>query len=238
MSNELQNRTVLIVGRGSGIARSVALAAGNAGARVVVASRDRNALAAAYEGTAMHIERVDLTDEASIVALADHVGSVDHVVSAASARARGRVADLDPAAVLDSFHTKVVGPMMLAKHFAPKMPTDGSFVFFSGASARKAALGMLAVAATNGAVEVLARSLAVDIAPIRVNAIAPGTIDTGAYDGLGAAVKAELYAKRAELNPAQRMGQSDDIASAVLLALTNTFLTGTTLVVDGGETLV
>jgi NAD(P)-dependent dehydrogenase (short-subunit alcohol dehydrogenase family) len=118
------------------------------------------------------------------------------------------------------------------------MPRDGSFVLFSGSSARKPSIGMLAVAATNGAVDVLTRSLAVELAPIRVNAVSPGTIDTGAYDGLGEQVKSDLFAQRAELNPARRIGASEDIADAVLFALANGFLTGISLAIDGGEPLV
>ncbi|GAA1298616.1 hypothetical protein Psi02_69420 [Planotetraspora silvatica] len=83
------------------------------------------------------------------------------------------MADLEHDAVSLSFATKVLGPILLAKHLAPRMPRDGSFVLFSGSSARKPAIGMLAVAATNGAVDVVTRSLAVELAPIWVNAISP-----------------------------------------------------------------
>ena len=82
--------------------------------------------------------------------------------------------------MLRSLQTKVVGPILLAKHFAPRMPDDGSFVFFSGVAALEPDPGFLAVAATNGSVNTVIRSLAVELAPIRVNAISPGTIDTGA----------------------------------------------------------
>jgi NAD(P)-dependent dehydrogenase (short-subunit alcohol dehydrogenase family) len=238
MKSALTDRTVLVVGRGSGIARAVTLAVRAAGATVVVAGRDRAALAAAYDDPNIRAEEVDLTDESSIAALAQRLGSVDHVVSTASARARGTVGNLSHDVVLASFDVKVVGPMLLAKYFAPAMPSDGSFVLFSGASARKPTIGMLAVGATNAAVDVVTRTLAVELAPIRVNAISPGTVDTGAYDGLGEPAKAQLFAARASTSPAQRIGQSDDIADAVLFALTSTFMTGVSLGIDGGETLV
>lgn len=234
----LQGKKVLVIGRPSGIARAVVLAVREAGGTVVAAGRDRQALAAAYDDPGVTAERVDLADEASIAELAERLGPVDHIVSTASARARGAVADLDHDTVLASFTVKVLGPMFLAKHFAPRMPGDGSFVLFSGSSARKPAAGMLAVGATNGAADVVARGLAVELAPIRVNAISPGTIDTGAYDGLGAQRKAELFAAREAGNPVRRIGNSGDIAQAVLFALTNTFLTGVSLAVDGGEPLV
>jgi NAD(P)-dependent dehydrogenase (short-subunit alcohol dehydrogenase family) len=238
MSASLNGRTVLVIGRGSGIARATTLAIRAAGATVVVAGRDPKDLAEAYDDPGITAEEVDLTDEASITALAERLGTVDHVVSTASARARGQVSDLTPETVTLSFQTKVIGPILLAKHFAPHMPADGSFVLFSGSSARKPAPGMLAVGATNAAADVVTRSLAVELAPIRVNAVSPGTIDTGAYDGLGEQNKAALFAARTEHNPARRIGTSEDIADAVVFALTNTFMTGISLGIDGGEPLV
>lgn len=234
----LQNRTVLVIGRGSGIANAVVNAVQAQGANVVVAGRSTEALTAAYGGQDIAVEYVDLTDEASIIALAERLGQVDHVVSTGSARAKGQLADLDPTLVSLSFTTKVVGPIMLAKHFGPRMPKDGSFVLLSGSTALKPTEGMLAVGATNAAVNAVVRSLAVELAPIRVNAVSPGTIDSGAYDGLGEQKKAELFATRTETNPAGRIGYPDDIASAVVFALSNTFLTGNSISIDGGEPLV
>ncbi len=234
----LKDRRVLVVGRGSGIARAVTLAARAAGATVVVAGRDEEALAKAYDDPDVTAAAVDLTDEASVAALAERLGRVDHVVSTASARARGAVGELAHDVVLRSFDVKVLGPLLLAKHFAPRMPEDGSFVFFSGSSARKPAAGMLAVGATNAAVDALTRGLAVELAPIRVNAVSPGTIDTGAYDALGEEKKAALFASRAATSPARRVGRPEEIAEAVVFALGSTFLTGVSLGVDGGEPLV
>jgi NAD(P)-dependent dehydrogenase (short-subunit alcohol dehydrogenase family) len=148
------------------------------------------------------------------------------------------VGELTHDTMLASFDTKVLGPILLAKYFAPHLPSDGSFVLFSGATARKPSIGMLAVAATNGAVDVVTRALAVELAPIRVNAISPGTIDTGAYDALGEEKKTALFAQRSASNPVRRIGTEQDIAEAVLFALTNTFLTGVSLAVDGGEPLI
>jgi NAD(P)-dependent dehydrogenase (short-subunit alcohol dehydrogenase family) len=238
MTGSLDGQTILVIGRGSGLARAVAVAARDAGAKVVAAGRDQDALAAAYAGEpGVSTETVDLTDEASISALSGRLGSVDHVVSTASARARGRVPDLDRDAIRLSFDTKVIGPLMLAKHLAPQINPGGSFVIFSGVAAAKIAVGTLGVAITNAAADTLARSLALELAPIRVNAISPGVIDTGAWDALGEQGKAGYFADISARNPARRIGTPDDIAAAVLFALTNTFLTGQTLHIDGGEPL-
>lgn len=94
MGSALQGKTVLVVGRGSGIARSVVLLARFQGARVVAAGRDRAKLADAYDDSGISSETVDVTDDDSIAALSDRVGALDHVVSTASARARGKLADL------------------------------------------------------------------------------------------------------------------------------------------------
>jgi NAD(P)-dependent dehydrogenase (short-subunit alcohol dehydrogenase family) len=237
-AGSLQARTVLVIGRGSGIARAVALAARDAGAHVVAAGRNGDALAAAYAGEpGIGTEVVDVTDDDSISALGERLGRVDHIVSTASARARGRLQDLTRDAVRASLDTKVIGPLMLAKHLGPRINEGGSIVLFSGVAAFKIAIGTMAVAITNGAADTLTRSLAVELAPIRVNAISPGVIDTGAWDALGEQGKAEMFAAQREQNPARRIGAADDVADAVLFALTNTFLTGVTLAVDGGEAL-
>ena len=132
MTGSLKDQTVLVIGRGSGLARAIALAAQDAGAQVIAAGRDSGALAAAYAGEpGISTETVDLTDETSIAALGERLGTLDHVVSTASARARGRVPDLDRDAIRLSFDTKVIGPLMLAKHLAPRMNTSGSFVIFA-----------------------------------------------------------------------------------------------------------
>jgi NAD(P)-dependent dehydrogenase (short-subunit alcohol dehydrogenase family) len=238
MTGLLKDRTVLVIGRGSGLARASALAARDEGAQVVAAGRDAAALAAAYDGEpGVSAEHVDLTDESSIAALAGRLGAVDHLVSTASARARGRIAELDRDALRLSFDTKVIGPLMLAKHLAPRMSSDGSIVLFSGVAAAKIAVGTMGVAITNAAADTLARSLALELAPIRVNAISPGVIDTGAWDAFGEQGKAAYFAEMAARNPARRIGTAAEIAQAVLFALTSAFLTGQTLHVDGGEPL-
>jgi NAD(P)-dependent dehydrogenase (short-subunit alcohol dehydrogenase family) len=231
----LTGQRVLVIGRGSGIARAIAEAAMAEGADVIAAGRNVESLRADY-GSKASVLPVDLTDEKSVEALAAETGLIDHVVVTASARARGATVDLAPETVLLSLQTKVVGPLLVAKHFAGQVNAGGSMIFASGATGRRPAPTMTAVAATNGAVDALTRSLAVELAPIRVNAFSPGVVDSGAWDALGEA-KAGFLAERAERNPARRIGSPADIASAVTFLMTNTFVTGTTLDIDGGETI-
>ena len=237
MQGPLDNRNVVVVGRGSGIARAIVISARDAGARVVAAGQDEAQLAADYEGESdVSTQFVDLTDEASIEALGKHLGSVDHVVSTASARARGQLVDLDREAIRLSFDTKVIGPMMLAKHLAPRTNDGGSFVIFSGGSAFKIAVGTIGVAVTNGAADTLVRSLAVELAPIRAMGSLPApSIPAPGMPSVNRARRTTSlrYGKESR----QTVGTSEDVAAAALFAMTNSFVTGLMLRVDGGETL-
>jgi NAD(P)-dependent dehydrogenase (short-subunit alcohol dehydrogenase family) len=237
MRDSLKGKTVVVVGQAGGIARAVTVLARSEGARVVVAGRDKARLAAAYRETGINAEFVDVTDDSSIAALGERVGRVDHVVSAVSARARGRLDELERASLLKSFDTKVIGPLMLTKYFAAQINRGGSFVLFSGFPAFKINVGFLGVAITDGAVDFLTRSLAVELAPIRVNAISPGVIDSGAWDSLGEQGKRDHFDNVSRTNLAHRMGTAEDVADAALFAMTNTFVTGVTLKVDGGQHL-
>jgi NAD(P)-dependent dehydrogenase (short-subunit alcohol dehydrogenase family) len=237
MALSLTGSTVALIGRGSGIARGIALAAADAGANVVVAGRHPDELRKAYPDDQFAVEQVDLTDEQSIEDFAQRLGRIDHLVSTASSRARGLLRELDRDALRLSFDTKVIGPVMLAKHFVDRFTPGGSFTFFSGVAAFKPTVGYLGVAITNGAADFLGRSLALEMAPVRVNAISPGVIDTGIWDSLGDEGKADYFEHFRAHNPAHRIGTVDDITEAVLFAMTNEFLTGTTLRVDGGEPL-
>src|ERR1700678_4216006 len=105
--SSLKDRTVLVIGRGSGIAGAIAQAVGDLGGRVIAAGRHQEDLARAYSGRDVGIETVDVTDESSIAALASRIGPVDHVVSTASARARGGYRALNASLVSASFDTKV-----------------------------------------------------------------------------------------------------------------------------------
>lgn len=236
MAISLDGRTVVVIGRPTGIAGAVMAGAGAAGAKVIAAGRDPGAIRDVL-GDSVRAEELDVTDDESIARFGARVGTIDHLVSTASARARGKLPDLKRADVLTSLNTKVVGPLMLAAILRPGISPHGSFTLFSGVAAFKPAVGYLGVALTNGAADFLTRSLALELAPVRVNAISPGVIDTGIWDSLGEEGKAAYFEHLRTQNPARRIGTVDDIADAVLFAMTNPFLTGVTLRVDGGEPL-
>lgn len=229
---------VLLVSGASGIGRSIASAVLDGGGEVILAGRHRDSLDTAVSelGSGASAVTIDLGDEVSITQAAAEIGPVDHIVSLAADHANGPVAELDVDAVRKAFDAKVIGPILLAKHLAPQVREGGSFLFFSGVAAWKPAPGLSVMATTNGAVAFLTEALAVELAPVRVNALSPGIVDSGAWDSMGEG-KDALFADTARTNPARRVGRPSDIASAALSLLTNTFVTGVTLHVDGGGRL-
>ncbi|MYF87633.1 MAG: SDR family oxidoreductase, partial [Rhodospirillaceae bacterium] len=168
------------------------------------------------------------------------LGPVDHVVVTANAAATvpgaiQPVSDIDLAAAERFMRTKFWGPYHVARHAPKTLREGGSLLFFSGAAARRSLPNHTAIAATNGAVEAFAKQLAKEIAPIRVNVISPGLVDTSAYDAIPEARRNEMYAAAGASLPVGRIGTVQDIADAALFALGNRFLTGAVLDVDGGR---
>ncbi|MFB7948453.1 SDR family oxidoreductase [Kitasatospora phosalacinea] len=239
MSASLSGRRLAVIGAGSRTGRHLARAASAAGAELVLAGPDPRKLewtAGELSGPSAVLP-VDLTDESSIAAFAARLGRFDHLVSTAGLPANGPLAELQLADVRRAFDAKVIGPLLLAKHLAGQAAEDGSFTFFSGVAAWRPAPARTVMATTNGALAFLVRALAVEVAPVRVNAISPGIVDTGSWDGLGADKEAFLRSVAAR-NPARRVGTPEDLVKAVLHVIDNPYVTGTVLHVDGGGRLV
>ncbi|MCR6490377.1 SDR family oxidoreductase [Amycolatopsis sp. OK19-0408] len=227
-----EGKRLVVVGGGSGIARRIAADAHAAGAEVVLAGRNPARLTEPGVRPAF----ADLADESSLEALAETVGELDYLVALGSAPANGPLESLERDAVTKAFDAKVIGPLLLAKHFAPRFRDGGAIALFSGIAAWRPTRERAVMATTNGAVAFLAEALAVELAPIRVVAISPGIVDSGAWDRLGDA-KDEFFRRTAEANPARRVGGTADVSAATLHALANPFVTGSVLHVDGGGRL-
>ena len=118
--------------------------------------------------------------------------------------------------------------------FAPRMAPGGSITLVTGAAARAAVPGTAGLAAVNGALEAMAKVLAAELAPLRVNSISPGITATEAYAGMPGAARQAMFAAAAAKLPAGRIGEAADIADAILMAAANPFLTGATIDIDGG----
>lgn len=229
---DLSGRRVLVIGT-AGIARAVAAEVARAGGEPVLAGRDGDRAAEAADPLGARSVAIDVGDEPSVVAALAAVGPVDHVVSTAGAAAKGPVAELRVEDAERAVRAKLTGALLLAKHAAPRLPDDGSLTFFSGVVAWRPAAGLAVMAMTNGGLAHLGAALAVELAPRRVNVISPGIVDSGAWDGLGDQRDAFLD-RTARANPARRVGSPRDVARAVLAAVTNPYMTGSVLHVDGG----
>jgi len=233
----LDRKTVVIVGGSSGIGLASAAAASALGARVVMAGRSEQNLDAARRDVEGRIEarRLDMTDDASIEAFFAAVGPLDHLVITASEAALGRFLEIDTADARRFFDSKFWGPYSVARRAAPQIRHGGSITFFSGAAGSRASPGFSCGSAINAAVEALSRTLAVELAPVRVNTISPGLVETPVWETiLPAQERDALFAETAAKLPSGRIGRAEEIADAVLFLIRNAYTTGTTLFVDGG----
>ena len=225
---------ILVIGGARALGAAVSRRAVNDGYDVVIGARDlaaAEALAAEIGATAV---RIDLQDETTIAAAAGRLADgIDHIVSTGSAPHDVRAAELDHDKLMAAFTAKVIGPMLVAKHFAPVLRPNGSIVLFSGVVGWRPGPGSLVKGVANGAVEYVARHLAVDLAPLRVNAISPGVVDSGAWDRLGDG-KAGLLSKSAAGTLVGRYGESDDVVDTVMWLLRAGFISGETVHLEGG----
>lgn len=240
---------VLIVGGSSGIGLALAERLLADGASVTIAGRSAQRLDAAarhLEGARrpgsgrLRTSQVDIGREEQVRALLAGTGPLDHVVVTAAdvAGAYAPLPDFDVEAARAVLGTKLLGPWLVAKHAAGQLPPTGSITFTSGIAAYRPAAGSSMIASANGALEALARALAVELAPIRVNVVSPGWVDTPIWDTLAGDAKSERLAAMAARLPARRVGTPADLAAAYAAVLDNGFVTGTVVHVDGGHRLV
>ena len=234
----LINKMVVILGGSSGMGLATAKAAKAHGARVVIAGRSRERLQAARAvlGDEVRTVALDIGDEMGTRALFSELGPVDHVFITAGAVLFDPKLAPDAASVRPALDTRFWGAFNAAKSAAATMSTGGSITFTSGTAAMRPIRGASVAGASCGAVEAFARSLAVDLAPIRVNTIQPGLIDTPFLDTLGER-RSAIIAEYSQRLPVGRVGRAEDVADAVLFLMTNGFVTGVTLTVDGGGVL-
>ncbi|UWE10403.1 SDR family oxidoreductase [Actinacidiphila bryophytorum] len=222
MSEKLTGKRILVVGGARGIGAEIVRRTRQAGADVVVAARSGPGV------------RIDVTDETTVARAAESLGTFDHVISTASAHHDVPVPDLEHDKIQAAFSAKVVGPLLLAKHFVPRMPAHGSFLFFSGIVGWRPKPGTVVKGVSNAALAALVTHLAVELAPVRVNAVAPGVTDSGTWDRLPDERRRALYDSAAATSLAGRVGTLDDVADTALWLLGAGWVTGETVHVDGG----
>ncbi|MDJ0571761.1 MAG: SDR family oxidoreductase [Pleurocapsa sp. MO_192.B19] len=236
----LKNKRVVIIGGSSGIGLATAKMAAAEGAKVIIAGRTESKLKAAMAeiGNDVDTYTVDLTEEASIKALFEQVGSFDHLVITGPAPQFGHFLELNIEQVHQEFEGKFWGQYRAAWYGAKSISQSGSIVFMSGAYRARPVPGASSLAAVQAGIEGLARGLAIDLSPVRVNVISPGLTDTPIIQSAFADdARLKLYEEQANMLPAKRIGTPEDIAQSILYLLSNRYVTGSTLFPDGGYTM-
>ena len=236
-----EGQRVIVIGASAGIGEAAARSFAAAGAHVVITGRSKERLEAAAERIGHPVEQAELdaTDSHSVAAFFDGTGPVDHLVLAASpgAAGLGPLSGLEDADLRRAFDGKFFAHVTVLKAAQPKLRGAASVTFVSAVSARMAAPGTAGLAAVNGAVEAIVPPLAVELAPVRVNAVSPGIIDTRWWDFMPGEQRTALFEQTAAATPAGRVGRAEDVAAAVLFLAGHEFLTGTVLPVAGGANL-
>lgn len=223
----LQGKTVLVVGGATGIGFEVAKQAVKQGANVVIASRGAEALEQAKQHVnGLETFLVDVGSERSIELLEKSVGAVDHlVVTVKPALPKGPAFSQSVDTLSSAFETKVWGALRLVGHLRSNLTPEGSITLTSGVAAKKHFDGFMAASVMNAATEAMAKSLAVEMAPIRVNVVSPGFVHNHNHP------RAEDELPNLIL---KREAQANEVAQAYLFLMKNGYTTGTVVSVEGG----
>ena len=237
----LSGKRVVILGGTSGMGLATAVAAQREGAFVVVASsrkqRVERALASLQAGAEGQV--VDLSDEAQVRTLFERVGAFDHLVFTAGETLQLETLDAMQLERARGFvDVRFWGAFMAAKYGSPHIRSGGSITLTNGVAGLRPRKGWTLAASICGAMEALTRALAVELAPIRVNAVCPGLVRTELWNDMAEPAREVMYADAARRLPVGRVGEADDLAHAYLYLMREGFSTGQVIVVDGGAVLV
>ena len=229
---DVQGKKIILFGGTSGIGAAAARQLADRGAKVIAISRDPSK--AGDPGAGITLEKCDVRDGAVVEALLKSQAPYDVLISAATGgeRAVGPFLEMNMEGFKNSFD-KLWGYANIVRYGTEHLPKDGCIVLVSGAPARRARPGQIAIGSVGAAVEQFARTVAREIAPRRINVVSPGQIDTPMVALQGDA-RREMYEKATANNLIPRTGTADEVAQAILFAVENEFITGTTIDVDGG----
>ena len=235
---QLTGQTVVVIGGTRGIGLETARLARSEGAEVIIAARDPDRLQSVGLELGASIAAFDATDLDRLGQFFDELpGQIDHVLVTGPGPYYAPLADLDFAEAHRNYDAHVLLAVQVARASVGKVRPGGTLLFMSGTGGRRAASGALITAHT-AAVPALARNLALELAPVRVNVIAAGFVDTP----LSAALLGErLDERREELRttlPIGRVVGPEDVAALAVHLMTNTAITGATVDIDGGQQLV
>jgi NAD(P)-dependent dehydrogenase (short-subunit alcohol dehydrogenase family) len=230
----------LVVGGTSGIGLATARQLRERGATVHIVGRSKERLdAIALSDPELVGHQADGADRDAIAAVAETIGTIDWlVVTLSGAEGAGPIATLDLDTLRHAFDAKFWAHVTTIQAVLPRLAPTGSITLVSAISARASLPGTAGLAAINGAIESMVKPLAVELAPVRVNAVSPGLVDTPWWDGMPEDARREYFAQSAAALPARHVATAADIAEVVAVAAANANLTGTVLETDGGARLV
>ncbi len=178
---------------------------------------------------------LDVSDEKQICAYFESVGAFDHlIITAGSYAPAGKVTDVDIADAKAAFDTKFWGTINAAKHAARFIKPTGSITITTGMLSRKVVANTYTKTAINAALEAVTKVLAKELSPVRVNAISPGLTMTTAYKSMDETSRDAMFANATSTLPAGKVGEASEIAMAYSLAVSNKYMTGSIIDVDGG----
>ena len=236
----LSDKIVVVVGGGSGIGLAVAKQAHLEGASVIVLGRSSTKLEQAKGLIGQNAKAIatDVMDETAISQAFEKIGAFDHLFISAQDASTAPLSETTIEKLRPTLDSKIWGAFHVVKHGVSQIRANGSITFISGLAGRRGYAGFAVAGAANAGIEAVARNLAVEVAPIRVNTVCAGVIDTGMLDKVFGEQRTEVVKTIAEKLPVKRIGKPEEIADAVLFLRGNGFITGATLLVDGGDALV
>jgi NAD(P)-dependent dehydrogenase (short-subunit alcohol dehydrogenase family) len=238
---DLQNKRVVVLGGSSGIGLAVAEQAASLGAKVVVVSSSAERLQKAIEsiGGDAQGQAVDVSDERAVQSFFTKLGAFDHLVFTAGDSLRVQdLASTDLKQARRAFELRYWAALAAVKYGHPHIRKGGSIVLTTGVAGQRPHKGWAVVASVCGTIEALTRALAIELAPIRVNAVSPGVLRTNLWQHMNADQREQLYESVGKSLPVGRVGEAHDVAQAYLFLMQEGFSTGQTVVVDGGTVLV
>lgn len=241
--NSLENKRVLVVGGSAGMGYAIAESSVDAGAAVAIAARGHDRLEQASlrleerGGRPVVRRRLSVEDRTAVRNLLEEFGPFDHLVLPGSTVEPVDYGDLDEAVAHASFDSKFWGPFWAVADSRPHLRRGGSIVLFSGVASRRPVPGYIVGACINGALEAATRSLALELGPLglRINTISPGFVMTPLFTALHDPDDVAARVAEAERRlPVGRTGTPEEAASVAMMFMTNGFVTGQVLALDGG----
>jgi NAD(P)-dependent dehydrogenase (short-subunit alcohol dehydrogenase family) len=238
-----EHDTVVVIGGSSGLGLAVARRCLADGARVVIAGRSQQRLDAASKelGCPDRLTAVpaDIGDRGQLTRLFDRTGKLAHLVVTAADLPYGAAVTLTENSVMRALRSKILGPLFAAQLAVSRMTPPGSITLTSGIAAYRPAPGGMLAATVNGALESMVRALALELGPVRVNAVSPGWVNTPVWNQLASPeVKQARLADMAARLPGRKIGRPEDIANAVSFLISDSLVTGTVLHAEGAQLLV